>query len=108
MRLPLLLAFLTTTLLHAQDAVPLISPAQPEAGWTFSNGQEFPGATGALSVDPAAQRAGHPSLKLAGDFSKGGRYVGVGRKIDTVDIRALSFWLRSADTSRFTLRLNDA
>src|SRR4051794_16523923 len=99
MRLPVLLAFLlTSTLLRAQDPVPLISPAQPDVGWTFNNGQEFPGATGAISVDPVAQRAGHPSLKLVGDFSKGGKYVVAGRKIENVDIRDLSFWLRSPNT----------
>ena len=94
--------------LFAQDAVPLISATDPAAGWTFNNGQEFPGATGSLAVDPEAKRDGRASLKLAGDFTKGGNYVDAGRQIDGVDIRELSMWVCSADLEQFTLRINDA
>src|SRR5688572_9435815 len=109
MRLVFLLLVLTLpSLLRAQEPVPLISPAKPDAGWTFNNGQEFPGATGAISVDAEAQRGGRASLKLVGDFTKGGKYVVAGRKIDKVEIRELSFWLRSPDTRQLTLRINDS
>ena len=46
--------------------------------------------------------------RLVGDFTKGGGYVQAGRKIDNVDIRELSMWVRNPDAERFTLRLNDA
>ena len=36
-------------------------------GWTFDNGQEFPGAKGKLSVDAAEKDA----LRLDGDFTVG-------------------------------------
>src|SRR4051794_1552462 len=89
----------------AQQTISLIEPTK---AWTFSNGAEFPGATGGLTLDPQTTRAGQASLKLLGDFTKGGNYVQAGRKIDSVDIRELSLWVKSPDAERFTLRLNDA
>ena len=93
---------------QAQETTPLISPQDPASGWSFGNGAEFPGATGELSADPAEKYEGHASLKLSGDFTKGGNYVQAGRKIDKIDIRELSMWLRSPATDHFTLRINDA
>jgi hypothetical protein len=93
---------------RAQEPVQLIDVKAASTGWSFNNGQEFPGATGSLTADSDASRNGHPSLKLVGDFSKGGGYVQAGRKIDNVDIRELSLWVRSPDAERFTLRLGDA
>ena len=108
----LLAALLTTVSLasssaRGEDAVPLIAAKDPVAGWKFDNGREFPGATGSLTADPDAKRDGRASLKLVGDFTKGGGYVQAGRAIDKVDIRELSMWVRSPDTDRFTLRLTD-
>lgn len=99
--------FLALGSLAAQEPVALISTSEPAAGWTFANGQEFPGAKGAVSVDGENSREGKPSLKLVGDFTKGGKYVVTGRKIDKVDIQELSFWVKSPDGERFTLRIND-
>lgn len=99
--------FLALGSLAAQEPVSLISVNQPEAGWTFANGQEFPGAKGSLSVDAENGRDGKPSLKLAGDFTKGGKYVVTGRKIDKVDIQELSLWVKSPEGERFTMRIND-
>src|SRR5436305_13894859 len=78
----------------AQETVPLIAASDAAAGWTFDNGREFPGAVGGLTSDPAGHD-GHAALKLVGDFSKGGQYVQAGRKIDKVDIRELSMWVRN-------------
>jgi hypothetical protein len=93
---------------RAQETISLMSPKDVGAGWTFNNGAEFPGATGGLTVDAEVRRDGRDSLKLVGDFTKGGKYVQAGRKIDKVDIRELSMWVRSPDADRFTLRINDA
>ena len=112
MKIPALRLVAFTLLLcsrmFAQETVPLIFTADPRTGWTFNNGQEFPGATGSLAVDAVAKREGRASLKLTGDFTKGGNYVEAGRKIDGVDIRELSMWIRSPDLERFTVRINDA
>ena len=90
-----LAAVLVESLAAAQDPVPLISSKDPLAAWKFNNGAEFPGATGELVVDAEAKREGRPSLKLVGDFTKGGGYVEAGRKIEGVDIRELSMWVRN-------------
>ena len=88
----------------AQDAISLLEKGGETFGWTFDNGREFPGAVGKLSVD----KADGACLRLDGDFSKGGNYVQAGRKIDNVDIRELSMWIRSPDADRLSLRINDA
>ena len=51
MKLIVLFGVFACAQLFAQDAVPLISPNDPSAGWKFNNGREFPGATGSLTVD---------------------------------------------------------
>lgn len=91
-----------------QEAVSLVELKDPVKGWTFDNGREFPGASGGLSVDREVRRGGRDSLRLVGDFTKGGNYVQMGRKIDAVDIRELSFWIKSPGADRFTLRINDS
>ncbi|MDB5331703.1 MAG: hypothetical protein JWP03_2854 [Phycisphaerales bacterium] len=93
---------------RAQEAMPLIGPNDPGKVWTFDNGREFPGAIGELTPDPTALREGRTTLKLVGDFSKGGQYVQLGRSIDRLDIRELSMWVRNPGGDRFTLRVNDA
>ena len=92
----------------AAQAQQMVSLMAPKEAWSFDNGSEFPGATGGLTVDAQAKREGGDSLKLVGDFTKGGNYVQAGRKIDNVDIRELSLWVRNPDADRFTVRLNDA
>ena len=90
---------------RAQETVSLMTPRD---AWSFNNGPEFPGATGGLTADPLAPRDGRDSLKLVGDFTKGGNYVQAGRKIDDLDVRLLSLWVRNPDADRLTLRINDA
>ena len=103
-----LAAVLVESSAFAQEPVALISSKDPLSAWKFNNGAEFPGATGELVVDAEAKRAGKPSLKLVGDFTKGGGYVEAGRKIEGIDIRELSMWVRSPGADRLTLRINDA
>ena len=52
---------------RAAGEIALFDPALPQGGWAFDNGQEFPGATGKLSIDQADGNA----LRLDGNFSKG-------------------------------------
>jgi len=86
----------------------LISGASADREWNFSNGQEFPGASGDLKVDPSQPHNGQSSLELTGDFSKGGVYVSTGTHFAPVDIRNLSMWLRSPDTDHITIQINDS
>ncbi|HEY2341562.1 MAG TPA: hypothetical protein VGH90_00970, partial [Chthoniobacteraceae bacterium] len=93
---------------RAQEVTSLVNLKDPAAGWELGNGAEFPGATGELTSDSATELDGHPSMKLHGDFTKGGNYVQAGRKIDHIDIRDISMEIRSPETDHFTLRINDA
>jgi len=98
------LALLLASTARAQATVSLLGPRE---AWNFNNGAEFPGAKGGLTADDDQGREGRKSLKLVGDFTGGGGYVQAGRKIENVDIRELTLWLRTPTTTRFTLRLND-
>ena len=95
---------------HAAQAMTdlLAGPAAEDYGWTFDNGREFPGATGKLSVDAAAKHNGKDSLRLDGDFTKGGNYVQAAGPLPGEDIRELSFWLRSPGIDTLTLRIVEA
>jgi hypothetical protein len=90
---------------QAQQVITLMAPKE---SWSFNNGAEFPGATGGLTVDTQAKPEGGTTFKLVGDFTKGGRYVQAGRKIDKVDLRELSMWVRNPDAAKLTIRLTDA
>ncbi len=73
-------------------------------GWSFDNGQEFPGATGKLSTDPAEGDA----LKLEGDFTKGGNYVQAMTQLEDTDITSISCLIKYPNASGFTMRIGDS
>ncbi|HCE46321.1 MAG TPA: hypothetical protein DET40_22475 [Lentisphaeria bacterium] len=73
-------------------------------GWTFDNGQEFPGATGKLSIDAAEKNA----LKLEGNFTNGGNYVETKIKLDNVEVNTISFLLKYPNASHLTMRIIDS
>lgn len=77
-------------------------------GWTFDNGQEFPGAKGGLETDAAEKHNGQASLKLVGDFTGGGNYVQASTKIPDIDVHELAFWLKNQQANQLTVRLIDA
>jgi hypothetical protein len=95
---------------HAAQAITdlLAGPAAENFGWTFDNGREFPGATGKLSVDAAAKHNGKDSLRLDGDFTKGGNYVQAAGPLPDKDIGELSFWLRAPGSDVLTIRIVEA
>ncbi len=68
-------------------------------GWTFDNGQEFPGATGKLSIDDGA-------LKLEGNFTSGGNYVETKIKLNE-EINSISFLLKYPGSTSLTIRVVD-
>ncbi|MCA8988340.1 MAG: hypothetical protein KDA78_11895 [Planctomycetaceae bacterium] len=104
-----LLAFLSFLLLPgilpANDAIDLMSSDQPFAGWKFDNGQEFPGATGKLEL---ITEEGQPTLKLYGDFSKGGAYVQTLKTVDEVSTETVEFEIKvPPGVGKVTMRLID-
>ncbi len=92
MRLPSLFgatfAALFCARMFAQEIVPLISATDPGAAWTFNNGQEFPGTTGALTIDAEAKRDGRASLKLSGPATA--IYILIGK---TAEKKQVDLWL---------------
>ena len=91
------------------EEVPLIDPAAPASEWKFDNGQEFPGAKGSLTVDPAVVRDGKPSLRLVSDLSAGGNYVQMSREVGhlKLEVESVSFWLKAPKVEHLTMRLID-
>lgn len=74
----------------------------PSKGWEFSNGPEFPGASGFLRYH------GKGVLELIGDFSKGGSYVAVSRPlVNTTDLREFQFKIKGNATG-MAVRFVDA
>ncbi|MBE3124016.1 MAG: hypothetical protein IMZ65_04360, partial [Planctomycetes bacterium] len=103
------LASAATGTYAAQAMMDLLpGPAAENFGWTFDNGQEFPGATGKLSVDAAAKHNGKDSLRLDADFTKGGNYVQAAGPLPDKDIGELSFWLRAPGSDALAIRIIDA
>ncbi len=76
-------------------------------GWTFYPGSEYPGATGALTLDPTTAHTGASSGRLTGDFSGGGAYVTAQRSLTPVDLSSLTLWVRTAQLSAVRLRVTD-
>jgi hypothetical protein len=104
----LLVLLIAAGLLHAEQ-VPLIDPADPAKDWKFDNGQEFPGAKGSLTLDPAMVRDGKPALLLKADLTGGGNYVQMSREVSQLklEVESVSFWLKAPKVERLTLRLID-
>ncbi len=74
--------------------------------WTFTNGAEFPGAIGSLTlgVGHNSERGAH----LAYDFSRGGRYVGAELQLpQPLPAAAVAFWIKSPPGIRVVLRIVD-
>ena len=79
--------------------------AQSLASWSFSNGPEFPGATGSLTTGPGHSGQG---AHLAYDFSAGGAYVSATLALDpAISAAAVSLWVKSEPGIRVTIRVTD-
>jgi hypothetical protein len=82
--------------------------ADPLAGWTFSNGHEFPGATGELkwNVTEGHDKPGCAEVRYS--FDKGGNYVAVVMPLpQSNDARRVRLWLKKPGTNRITFRAAD-
>lgn len=78
--------------------------------WEYVGGWEFPGAKGAAARDAGAARGRH-AYRLDYDFTGGGTYVGVWKRLDTLKVPNISevrFWVKVHGTlSGFGIRLAD-
>jgi hypothetical protein len=79
--------------------------------WGFVGGWEFPGAKGGLEIDGSTAKAGKRSIRLTGDFTTGGAYVGTWRGWAPPagwDVREIRLWARTDAHQDMGLRLADA
>ncbi len=82
-------------------AIPLL-PGEESNTWDFTNGPEFPGATGSCEL------VGLDTLRLNGDFTKGGSYVAVWHYFQTpLQLSAISFHVKTASKG-IDLRFQDS
>lgn len=89
--------------------ISLFNESKQNFGWRIGLGWEFPGAQGSLNIDNEMVLNGKPSLKLYGDFSKGGKYVEAGLRIDPpLDIDKISFWIKFPEREVLTMRIVDS
>ena len=76
--------------------------------WSFSNGPEFPGATGTFGVLPDAARDGSAGGRLSFDFTKGGAYVQCTTALPTQPaLDAVDLWIRKPAPNKMTVRAVD-
>jgi hypothetical protein len=103
-----LLAAVSGQGLARAEEVPLINAATPADGWTFDNGQEFPGATGSLAADQSTTHDNQPTLHLHGDFTKGGNYVQMIHQVESTEqTKAVALWIKDPGAGAVTVRLID-
>jgi hypothetical protein len=79
-------------------------------GWTFLNGQEFPGATGFVEVSKKAHD-GKVAMNMDADFRAGGAYIGAHRKdIPEVpgQLLAIMLWVKADGVDSMNCRLIDS
>ena len=90
------------------DALELLDGSRPDFGWSFQNGAEFPGAGGMVARDSTVRRGGGDSLRLTGDFTKGGLYVAAETAVPDAAVEEISLWVRGLDSDSLTLRVTEA
>ncbi|MGB9624681.1 MAG: beta-galactosidase [Phycisphaerae bacterium] len=82
--------------------------SDPLAGWTFSNGREFPGAAGELKWNAAEGHEQPGCVELRFSFDKGGNYVAAMMSLPPDnDARRVRLWLKKPGTNRITFRAAD-
>ncbi|MFZ4779341.1 MAG: hypothetical protein ACOYM3_28605, partial [Terrimicrobiaceae bacterium] len=95
------------TALFAEDETASIGGFEKDRqGWEYNGGWEFKGAAGNIAIDRETKKSGEASLKLHGDFSKGGSYVAAVKKL-SMEIKSLSFSVRTSGADGFDMRIKD-
>lgn len=85
-----------------------LAASDPLAGWTFSNGREFPGATGELKWNAAEGHSKPGCAEVRFSFDKGGGYVATMMPLPAKnDARRVRLWLKKPGTNRITFRAAD-
>lgn len=94
------------------QTIPLGEVLEGSHEWRFTNGPEFPGAKGSLTVAKDEPQAGSSCLKLSGDFSGGGAYVAMIRDLAPLaaasDVPAIRLQVKSQHATGLGIQLVDA
>jgi hypothetical protein len=92
--------------------IPLGEVLEGSHEWRFTNGPEFPGAKGSLTVAQDEPEAGRACLKLSGDFAGGGAYVAMVRELSPLatatEVPAIRLQVKSQHATGFGVQLVDA
>src|SRR5262249_44870544 len=98
---------LTSSSAHAKETMLAdFEDSGAPAPWAFSNGPEFPGATGSLTLGSGHTGSG---AHLAYDFTGGGHYVAATLTLATpIDAGAIGFWVKAPAGIHATLRVVDS
>jgi hypothetical protein len=107
MRLALALAMVAAMTAQAQAQ----SLGDFEAGmepWQFGLGTEFKGANGSADVQGGDVHGGNAALRIAADFSGGGRYIHITRKVEpAVTAGGVELWVKTANVNYLLIRFKD-
>ena len=99
-----------STVSGVASTVPLDEVIEGEHFWQFSNGQEFKGATGSLSLVKDEPVPGRYAMNLSGDFSGGGAYVAMVRGLEEFglkDIQAIRLRYKTEDAAKASIQVKD-
>ncbi len=81
-----------------------------ETSWAFNPGSEYKGAKGSLEVVQAEGAQDGLALRLKGDFTEGGAYVGMRKAFSfrqVKELKAIRMQVRSKTTQQFSMRWVD-
>jgi hypothetical protein len=103
------IAFICASCISADVLVDNFESVGAPTGWTFSNGPEFPGATGSLTAGLGRSGSG-ACARLTFDMSGGGNYVSASRPLSQVikNQSGLSLWARVPTGVNIVCRITDS
>ena len=81
-----------------------------EMDWRYNDGREFKGGKGGLDLAPDQPEEGRVGIRLHGDFTGGGAYVGAGKSLTDHSIKSLKavrMKMRSETAQNFSVRFID-
>ncbi|HPD30526.1 MAG TPA: beta-galactosidase [Phycisphaerae bacterium] len=100
------ISVLLTSSAATQAATPMtFDTADSVKSWTFSNGPEFPGATGRIEWDAGNGHDKAGCLRLSFSFEGGGNYIQAGCLLPREnDFKTARLWLKKPAGNRVTFR----
>jgi len=88
---------------------PLSNEKSESLGWTYVNGDEYPGAKGGIAKDSEIKAGAKASLRLDADLSGGGEYVGAKMPIASgLEPSFFSFQIKCPFVKSVCVRLEDS